>query len=114
VSGFHDIASKGITRELLESLVSDLREIAAEWADGSTEQLTLMVAADTIAARTAVTDEMVNRFLSWPLPASVCSDLIVTQAGAPHRIGTNLLTATEARAMLEHVLECHSGYSSKP
>lgn len=51
-----------------------------------------------------VTDEMVNRFLSWSLPDSVCSDQIVTERGARHRIGTNLLTADEARAMLEHVL----------
>lgn len=47
---------------------------------------------------------LVNRFLAWPLPESVCSDLIVTKPGAPHRIGTNLLTADETRAMLEYVL----------
>lgn len=52
-----------------------------------------------------VTEAMVNRFLSWPLPASVCSDLCVTRTDYPHsRIGTNLLTADEARQMLEHVL----------
>lgn len=49
-------------------------------------------------------DELVNRFLSWPLPDSVCSDGVATMRGHPHRIGTNLLTADEARAMLEHVL----------
>lgn len=53
----------------------------------------------------AVTDEMVNRFLSWPLPATVCADLCTTRTDYPHqRVGTNLLTATEARQMLEHVL----------
>jgi hypothetical protein len=57
-----------------------------------------------------VTDEMINRFLSWPLPDSVCSDLCVTQRdygkaqGWPKRVGTNLLTADEARQMLEYVL----------
>lgn len=58
------------------------------------------------AARRTVADELVDRFLSWPLPASVCSDLCVTRTDYPHqRIGTNLLTATEARLMLEHVLK---------
>lgn len=52
-----------------------------------------------------VTDAMVDRFLSWPLPKSVCSDLCVTSQEYPHpRCGTNLLTAVEARQMLEHVL----------
>jgi hypothetical protein len=51
-----------------------------------------------------VTDDMVNRFLSWPLPDSVCADFSATQQGYPHRSGTNLLSAAEARAMLEHVL----------
>ncbi len=49
-------------------------------------------------------DELVNRFLAWPLPETVCSDLCVTEHGKPHRIGTNLLTAVEARQMLGHVL----------
>lgn len=47
---------------------------------------------------------MVDRFLRWPLPDSVCSDACVTEAGQPYRTGTNLLTATEARQMLVHVL----------
>lgn len=48
--------------------------------------------------------ELVDRFLRWPLPESVCSDACVVQRGYPHRIGTNLLTADEARQMLEYVL----------
>lgn len=51
-----------------------------------------------------VTDEMVDRFLTWALPASVCADPCATRPDMPNRSGTNLLTATEARAMLEHVL----------
>ena len=54
-----------------------------------------------------VTDDMVNRFLSWPLPESVCADLCATKQGYPHRIGTTLLTADEARQMLEHVMTDH-------
>lgn len=52
--------------------------------------------------------KMVDRFLAWSLPASVCSDACVVQRGYPHRIGTNLLTADEARQMLEHVLQVQS------
>lgn len=47
---------------------------------------------------------LVDAFLSWPLPDSVCSDGCVTERGAPHRTGTNLLTADEARQMFEHAL----------
>lgn len=60
-----------------------------------------------------VTDAMVNRFLSWPLPDSVrpdgclqsghCAGEDRVKHGYP-LVGTNLLTATEARLMLEHVL----------
>lgn len=49
-----------------------------------------------------VTDDLVNRFLTWPVPASVYPD---GEPGKPGRTGTNLLTHSEARAMLEHVLE---------
>jgi len=51
-----------------------------------------------------ITDEMVEMFLTWPLPDSVCADLCATKQGAPYRSGTNLLSAIEARKMLEHVL----------
>lgn len=51
-----------------------------------------------------ITDEMVDRFLAWNLPKSVLPDLCVMDREYPHRIGTNLLTAEEARQMLEHVL----------
>lgn len=40
-----------------------------------------------------VTEEMVQRFLSWPLPASVCADSCAMESGYSHRTGTNLLTA---------------------
>lgn len=47
------------------------------------------------------TDEMVNRFLQWPVPAHIHPD---GTAGQPGRIGTNLLDAATAKAMLAHVL----------
>jgi len=51
-----------------------------------------------------VTDEMVTRFLTWPLPDSVRADDCATTQGYAGRTGTNLLTAIEAKQMLEHVL----------
>jgi hypothetical protein len=51
-----------------------------------------------------VTDEMVNRFLTWPVPDELLSDLCMT---APRlslpRYGTNVMDAQQARAMLEYV-----------
>jgi hypothetical protein len=48
---------------------------------------------------------LVDRFLSWPLPQSVCSDLCVTDRSYKFpRSGTNLLTADEARQMIEYLL----------
>jgi hypothetical protein len=49
-------------------------------------------------------EALVDRFLSWPLPKTVCSDLCVTDSAYPHsRVGTNLLTADEARQMIEYL-----------
>ncbi len=48
--------------------------------------------------------QLVNRFLVWPLPKTVSSDFCVTEPNYPHaRVGTNLLTADEARQMLEYI-----------
>lgn len=52
-------------------------------------------------------ETLVNRFLAWPLPTSVCADTCATaQPGTyPYpRSGTNLLNADEARQMIEHLL----------
>lgn len=60
-----------------------------------------------------VTDEMVSRFIGWPLPKTFAPDCGISFDGRKDDewnknktwpIGTNLLTAIEARAMLEHVL----------
>lgn len=54
--------------------------------------------------------KLVDRFLGWKLPQSFSPDCYVTfdreraKAGESWPIGTNLLTADEARAMLEHIL----------
>ena len=46
---------------------------------------------------------MTNAFLRWPLPESVCVDGCATKQGAG-RIGTNLLSFTEARQMFRDVV----------
>lgn len=48
-------------------------------------------------------ETMVNRFLSWQLPESVCADLCATTP-KEGRYGTNLLSASEAKEMIEHLL----------
>ena len=51
---------------------------------------------------------LVNKFLSWPLPQSVCSDSCVTNSSYGYsRIGTNLLNATEAEIMIRHLFSGH-------
>lgn len=49
-------------------------------------------------------NKVVDKFLVWPLPDSVCADLCATKQGYPHRFGTSLLSASEAKQMFEHVL----------
>lgn len=46
---------------------------------------------------------MVDDFLRWPLPNSVCADLCATKQQLG-RVGTNLLTAVEAKQMFEAVV----------
>lgn len=54
-----------------------------------------------------VTDNMVSRFLTWKLPSDFSPDNGVWFNPLQHMscwpTGTNLLTATQARQMLEHV-----------
>jgi hypothetical protein len=62
--------------------------------------------------RARVTEEMVTRFLSWKLPADFAPDCHITfklpdpalNPNPSWPVGTNLLTAEQARAMLQHVL----------
>ena len=49
-------------------------------------------------------EKAVDAFLSWPLPPSVSVDHCTTYSGSKSRIGTNLLTAIEAKQMLEYVI----------
>ena len=55
-------------------------------------------------------DKMVDRFLGWKLPADFCPDCYVTFDGRKAKdnngwpIGTNLLTAEQARGMVKHMM----------
>jgi hypothetical protein len=50
------------------------------------------------------TKRLAEAFLRWPLPESVCADLCATKQG-PSRVGTNLLSYTEAEQMMREVVE---------
>lgn len=56
-------------------------------------------------------DELVSRFLTWPVPASVHPD---GTPGQPGRTGTNLMTAAEAKEMLLYVLAAAPQASQPP
>jgi len=59
-----------------------------------------------------VTKEMVDRFLTWRLPQEFHPDCGVTfkpSSTGEWPVGTNLLTATQAQQMLEHVLSLPQG-----
>ncbi len=66
-------------------------------------------ACDGMLGATVRSGEAVNRFLTWPVPADVYPDGTPGQLG---RIGTNLLNAPHARAMLEHVFPPHPVHES--
>lgn len=89
----------------VSTLAKRLRQLSREMTEGDPKIASMLIlAAKALEAAPKVTAEMVNRFLSWKLPASVRPDSCVLDQGYPHRIGTNLLTADETRQMLEHVL----------
>ena len=59
-------------------------------------------------AKLAISDEMVGRFLSWPLPDDFAPDCGISFIRSPHTnmipTGTNLLHFGQAKAMLEHCI----------
>jgi NTP pyrophosphatase (non-canonical NTP hydrolase) len=59
----------------------------------------------------AMISEMVSRFLAWPLPADFAPDGGITSARPNYApevewrpVGTNLLTAAQAEAMIRHII----------
>lgn len=75
--------------------------VVLEWAGLANDEIARLRAALASQQPAAVSSAMVDRFLTWPVPADVHPD---GTPGKPGRTGTNLLTAQQARIMLEHVL----------
>lgn len=75
-----------------------------------TEAQALAGVANALFSEVKVTDDMVSRFLAWPMPYQFTPDCFVAfdrekaEACKSWPTGTNLLDAIQARAMLEHVL----------
>jgi hypothetical protein len=100
------IAAKRTAQEYAEAykgnqqMLTECIQIAREALRGATPQ--------PEPSQMKVTEEMVTRFLGWRLPSDFSPDAGVnfTPPNNPHwwPVGTNLLTAAQARAMLEHVL----------
>ena len=63
-------------------------------------------------------EKMVDRFLSWPLPKDFAPDAGISFTPINHPdcwpIGTNLLTAEQARNMIEHMLAAHDQQDAAP
>lgn len=97
-NGGSDIGSIALTPENVEALATNAL------ADLSQEP-----------AAPVVTDEMVGRFLSWPLPTDFAPDCGISFTRSPHAgmnpTGTNLLHYGQAKAMLEH---CINGPFASP
>lgn len=59
-------------------------------------------------SKIAITEQMVGRFLSWPLPTDFAPDCGITFTRSPHAgmspTGTNLLHFGQAKEMLEHCI----------
>ncbi len=72
--------------------------------------------AGITAPAPVVTSAMVDRFLSWRLPNDFAPDCGITFKPVNHPnswpVGTNLFTADQATAMLEHVLSSPSAIES--
>jgi hypothetical protein len=57
---------------------------------------------------------LVDRFLAWPLPKTVVVDPCAMNSSYPYpRFGTNLLSATEAEAMLIYVLDLEDEFEHR-
>lgn len=65
------------------------------------------------AAGAADIKALVDRFLAWKLPYSVCADPCATKQ-QDGRTGTNLLSAAEARQMIEHLLVAREPAQDEP
>ncbi len=108
--GANRLEGMSMTKELIERLLKE-----ATFYGGHMEIILRQAASalEAQAGRVSVTQDMVDRFLRWPLPETFAPDCWIVFNGRgvdahgytkTWPVGTNLLTAIEARAMLEYVL----------
>jgi hypothetical protein len=94
--------------DILNRTVNALRGEPPPLTQWSWHDLPELAAAARASAARPPMNEMVDRFLQWRLPDTFAPDCGITFTKLNHPnswpVGTNLLTAHEARAMLEHVL----------
>lgn len=115
------VLAYGVTQRIVvrEDVADECaRQLCADGApDVEVRSLYNRAAIDTAVAEaravSVVTDNMVSRFLCWPLPRDFYPDCGISFDGRKDDewnknktwpTGTNLLTAIQARQMLEHVL----------
>lgn len=88
--------------------LSDASQNESAWKERAEKEHELRLKAEAKAARqdTLNINSLVSRFLMWKLPSSVCSDPCVSDRDYKFpRNGTNLLSANEARQMIEYLLD---------
>lgn len=104
---------KSVVNDALSALKNAAPQVPVDTNSGCLDQGRAQDVAPAVAAPVVAPSaigSLVDRFLAWPLPDSVASDDCATvrdygvREGWPKRCGTNLLTADEARQMLEYVL----------
>lgn len=103
--------------DVLKQMSAVLTIPALTDADAATSRLmlqALIVTHGTVKER-EVPDAFVQRFLQWELPESVRADLVATdpELASGKRTGTNLLTAEQANAMLQHILYGEKGHDER-
>ncbi len=64
-----------------------------------------VVATDTACLSEGQIKHMVDRFLGWRLPANFSPDGGISYTAGGRPVGTNLLDATQAAAMVRHMIE---------
>ena len=105
--------------EAIEDAINILNDMQLYTAFDAVEPIRSLATAPSgyVCVPVEPTDEMVNAFLTWPLPKDFSPDCGVyfkpkveaTWITPEWPSGTNLLTASQAREMLAHVLDAARG-----
>lgn len=110
-SGDDEVRVQNFYSRAMRELVEDGERATQTTIRARAEQLHkafLANPAPPTIAQVPEVDAMVNRFLGWPLPKTFTPDCGISFTPLAHPngwpVGTNLLTAAEAREMFEYVL----------